>query len=404
MTTDDFKALYGELDEVVQITDPAARQHALGAIWDQVKDEKDNAWAVYLKGRILMMLGKPAHFCIMYLHKSIQMDPTLYPAMTTTGLLLRLAKKYDDAIDMLKRAEETARNHSEATASTKAACATDLGSLLQATGDVDAAKEAFQRALDDDDKYWPAYSALAVTQEKEGSLDEAMATLKGAVEKMPEPVEGTSYTKEQLQCLFAAGVLHTRRDEWAAALTIFARAWKANPDEWNVLSKIIQCHAALGNIEERNTHIRHIYALKMRNKVPADRYCREQISTEYGNILAFEIFMLAYDKGLPVLFMQWEKPPSGRSDLPQMVSFGSNERLNQVRRNAGQLPENYRLYHIDAHGSKGEHTPLEFIMADTKPSYDYVRQKMLDGMLGKAEPVEPVSAQVPDENPMPDLN
>jgi len=79
------------------------------------------------------------------------------------------------------------------------------------------------------------------------------------------------------------------------------------------------------------------------------------------------------------LFMQWEKTPPLNS--PHMVSFGSNENINQIQREAGQVPEDYRLYHIDAHGPKGAHCALEFILSPKKPPYDKVRQTMLDGML-----------------------
>ena len=377
--TSDFRSLHAELDRVVAYTDPVKRKQALAAIWENVRDEKDDAWGMYLKGRMLMMLGKPPAFCLMYLQQAIKMDPKLYQAMTTVGLLLRLAKQLPDALTTLRRAEKTAREDEEASDSVKAACAADVGGLLQVMGDNEAAEEAFRRALADDADCWPAYTSLAILHEKKGSMEEAMATLKDAIDRLPKPEGGTGYTKEQTQCLFAAGVLATRRNEWNEALSIFTKAFEANPEQWNILSKIIQCHAALGNKEERDSTIRELYILVMQGKVPADRYCREQISTEHGNILAFEMFQLAYESGKPVLFLQWEKTPPVH--LPQMVSFGSNEGINQIQQEAGEVPEGYRLYHIDAHGFKGEHCALEFILAQKKPPYDKVRQTMLDGML-----------------------
>uniref|UniRef100_A0A7S3P7M3 Tetratricopeptide repeat protein n=1 Tax=Amphora coffeiformis TaxID=265554 RepID=A0A7S3P7M3_9STRA len=377
--TSDFRALNAELDRVVAYTDPVKRKQALASIWENVRDEKDDAWGMYLKGRMLMILGKPPPFCLMYLQKAIQMDPKLHQAMTTVGLLLRLAKQLPDALTMLRRAEDTAREDREASNFVKAACAADLGGLLQVMGDNEAAEEAFRRALAEDADCWPAYTSLAVLHEKNDSIEEAMATLKDAIDRLPEPAAPSGYTKEQTQCLFAAGVLATRRNEWNEALSIFTKAYEANPVHWNILSKIIQCYAAMGNMEERDSTIRKLYILVMQGKVPSDRYCREQISTEHGNILVFEMFQLAYESGKPVLFMQWEKTSPLNS--PQMVSFGSNEGINRIQREAGQVPEGYRLYHIDAHGLNGAHCALEFILAQKKPPYDRVRQTMLDGML-----------------------
>jgi hypothetical protein len=230
--------------------------------------------------------------------------------------------------------------------------------------------------------------SLAVLQEKMGDVDDAMETLQTAVCEINEPVSiEKGYSKDELQCLFATGVLRARRNEWDMALDIYSRAWKYHSDKWNLLCKIIQCHAALNNIAERNEHIRTLYKLALSGKIPSDKYCREQISTRKGTILAFEMFILAYDKGLPIIFMQWEKEQPN-TELPRMVSFGSNETINQIERENGHLPENYRLYHVDAHAIDGSHSALQFLAAPKKPTYDDMRQIMLDGMLGRAKPVE----------------
>lgn len=387
-STTEYKALHTQLDRINDIKNPIQRKHALASIWEQVKDESDNAWGVYLKGRVLMVLGKPPPFCLMYLNKAIQIDPTLYQAMTTIGLLLRLIKQEVEAVDFMCRAEETARDNG-AEPAVVAELATDLGNLLQSLGNVEAAETSFRQATVDDATYWRAYTGFASVQEKQGKIDEAIATLQEGMDRMPKLVtirEG-GYTKDQLQCLFAAAVLHARREEWKEALKIFDKAYMANPDEWNLLCKVIQCHQALGNQEERNEHIRTLYRMATSGKVPTNKYCREQISTEHGTVLTFELFQLAYEKGLPVLYMQWEKVQEN-PQLPQMVSFGSHENLNEQRRLTGLLPDGHRVYHIDAHGARGEHGVIEYIMSDKKPTYDQVRQTMLDAIVGKAQPLK----------------
>jgi tetratricopeptide (TPR) repeat protein len=396
----DYKALNIELDQAIEISNARDRQVAFAAIWEKVKDGKDNAWALFIKGRMLMIMKKPPHFCIMYLYKAIELDPTLYQAMTTLGLMLRLGQKYPEALEIFKRAEDAVRDDEEATPTAKALCTTDLGGLLQVMGDYEAAEAAFRRALADDESYWPAQMSLAGLREKLGDLDDAMATLQKAVDQISEPSPESGYSKDELQCVFATGVLRTRRNEWRQALDLFSRAWKLHPDKWNILCKIIQCHAALKNVAERNENIRQLYRLALSGKVPSDKYCREQISTPHGTILVFEMFKLSYDKGHPVVFMQWEKEQTNK-ELPHMVSMGSNEAVNEIQRESGQLPPNYRLYHIDAHGGiNGTHSALHFVASARKPTYDEVRQIMLDGMIGKAEPVE----TAPQEAPVKQLN
>jgi tetratricopeptide (TPR) repeat protein len=409
----DFRALNTALDQLSELNDPREKQKALGSIWEKVKEEKHDAWGIYVKGRILMMLQKPPHFCVMYFYKAIEIDPTLHQAMSTLGLLLRLLQKYPEALAILRRADETVRRSAVendddvngggahgTTSTDKARCATDLGCILQVMGDQEAAEKAFRRAMDDDNTYLPAHMSLAVLQEKMGDLDASIQTLQSAVDGIPEPATTKKgYTKDELQCLFATGVLYSRRDEWQRALDIYERAWKYHTDKWNILCKIIQCHAALKNIPERNDCIRKLYSMALSGKIPSDKYCREQILTPQGTILVFEMFMLAYDKGLPIVFMQWEKEQPNK-DLPRMVSMGSNEAINQIERDNGQLPEKYRLYHVDAHATDGSHSALQFLASPQKPTYDEVRQIMLDGMLGIAKPVP----TAPQEQPLKEWN
>ena len=394
----DYKALNIELDRAAAVSNVRERQVALGAIWEKVKDEKDDAWGLFIKGRMLMILKKPPHFCIMYLYKAIELDPKLHQAMSTIGLLLRLSQKYPEALEILLRAEDTVREDDEATPTARATCSTDLGGLYQVMGDNEAAEAAFRRAMTDDNKYLQAPMSLAILQEKLGKLDDAMTTLQNVIDPILEYQPENGYAKYELQCLFAAGVLRMRREEWQQALDIFSQAWKLHPDKWNILCKVIQCHAALKENVERDKNIRQLYGLALSGKISTDKYCREQIPTPHGTVLAFEMFLTAYEKGLPVIFMQWEKDQSNK-ELPQMVSMGSNEAINKIQRENGQLPENYRLYHVDAHGTNGSHA-LRFVASLKRPKYDDVRQLMLDGMLGIAKPVK----TAPQEAPIKELN
>jgi tetratricopeptide (TPR) repeat protein len=62
-----------------------------------------------------------------------------------------------------------------------------IGELYRARGETDAAAAAYQRALDDLPEYVPGMAGLARVREAQGRRDEAIALLKQATDRIPQP-------------------------------------------------------------------------------------------------------------------------------------------------------------------------------------------------------------------------
>jgi tetratricopeptide (TPR) repeat protein len=91
----------------------------------------------------------------------------------------------DRAISLVRQA--VAAVATETPSETTAFYSFQLGELLRARGDVARAAQAYERALDDLPTYVPAMAGLARVREAQGRRAEAIALLKAATARLPQP-------------------------------------------------------------------------------------------------------------------------------------------------------------------------------------------------------------------------
>lgn len=425
----DFRALNRELDAQENggdattrtTTTPQERHQQLQEYWKLVQDHPNDAYALLLKARILLLLRKPPQYALGTLQRAMSVDGTCFAAMTQAGLLLRLTNRPHEALRLLLRAEEVARESYETGRATHnvdavnattgrhvATCAADVASLLQHLGNVEGAQAALERARAADDTYLPIYRALAGLYQKQKWHERAHQSLQQGIDQctigrgMGQKRSAAANTKaERLAFLLHAGTLYGRWNEWKKALPVLQQALdmtSANDEaqqQWHILSKQIQAHQALHDREARDEVIAKLYALHKAGKVPSQKYCREMIASSAGFILAWEWFEESYEFGKALLAMKWEQAPpqtkintddnddDAEQPLPIVVSLGSYEETNQMDRQMGKLQADQRLYHVDKYGANGSHGTLAMLRASQRPTYDMIRPLLLAGMVNQ---------------------
>lgn len=120
---------------------------------------------------------------------------------------------------------------------------TAMGKVYNRKSIFDSAEQEFKKALSKDDKYSPALSGLAYSQEKQGKHSEAAKTIQKAQELSPNDI---SILKQTAHILLSANYL-------PAAYEKISHLWKLNKDDVetiNLLGQYYICHGEEDKIEE----------------------------------------------------------------------------------------------------------------------------------------------------------
>ena len=120
--------------------------------------------------------------------------------------------------DKVKAGIEAYRKAQEVSADT-AAANMNLGSLAYRMGDIDQAEQQYQRVLEIDPSFYPAYANLASIYSTRQEHDKALKLLDKALRRL----------KDQPDLLYARALVYVRQRDYAKAIANFGNAYAAAP-------------------------------------------------------------------------------------------------------------------------------------------------------------------------------
>ena len=411
LSTDNYKNLNDALDRLLEAGEkrqmqPDDVQRGILLLWTKVQSEARNPYGLLVKGRLEMYQGGLEE-ALVTLRQAIAIDANLHPAMTIAGLLLMKAGKKEKALAMMKQAEQAAVEQG-ADEETLTKCLLDVALAQQHIPALrEAAEATIRSAVAIHPSVLEGHLRLAGLLSDQGRNEEEIECLSlalaGATVQVANDDEGTTtngvvVSSKHDNILLGVGVQLGKQQKWDVALKACTLANEAHVAgvqdekesmEWFFIAKIVQCHQALGNIEHRNAKLGELYRLHQEDKVPSDRFCREQIQTQHGNIMAFEFFRQSGKFGEFLIKMKWEGGPpvagAKEPELNHIVTLGSYDQTTNISRELGKTLSTHRIYHIDTYHANGEHKTLKMFDSDKRPSYDQVRNIMLGGMVGQVK-------------------
>lgn len=170
------------------------------------------------------------------------------------------------------------------------------------------------------------------------------------------------------------GIWKAEVGDHAGALAAWQEYRRLEPDDWPARAKLIQAHQALGQLDARDHQRRTLFELRRKGQPPelakADRYCREQFVAGGRKVMVFEFFEPAGPRR--VFYRFSVRAPSGGEDY--WFSLGSYDATTQVAWEAGEVPRNVRLHHLDRYDAAGSHSTLGFYRG--MPPYEAVRDRV----------------------------
>lgn len=114
-----------------------------------------------------------------------------------------------------------------------------LGVSLRQSGDTDAARDAFRKAIDLTPAFAPSYRSLVSLEAESGNLEGALELAEDLRKSMPDSPVGDVFT----------GDIYLRRNNPEQALAAFNAAWQKAP-QFPIAVRLYRAHAALGQVDE----------------------------------------------------------------------------------------------------------------------------------------------------------
>lgn len=127
-------------------------------------------------------------------------------------------------------------------------------------------------------------------------------------------------------------------------------------DDPQLKEKLIQVLTKLGKDEEVAERIEKLHTLRKTTKNKAyhqkPHFCRDQFVIDGTRYMVFQFF--DFPDKQEVLFKAYEIDDQG--DIASTLNFWSSDMTNTIAREAGELKEGQRLYHIDHYKNDGSKT------------------------------------------------
>ena len=179
--------------------------------------------------------------------------------------------------------------------------------------------------------------------------------------------------------LFNMGQIRQKRGENQAAIEHFKTYLRLEPDDPDALAKLIQLNTAVREDAIAASLRDKLLSLHKQGRVPAARYCREQLRVNGAQVLVFEYFELPDPRAVQYAFVIL----SSSGEARYSVSLGSYKTTNDIARESGRIKGEERLWHLDLYSGAG-HRTLAFYVG--LPGYSTVRAAALAAIEKEPQP------------------
>ena len=187
--------------------------------------------------------------------------------------------------------------------------------------------------------------------------------------------------------LWNLGLASASAEQHEKALTYWQRYRKLRPEDWRVLSKMIQTYQALGRIGERDTWLDTLFDLRQRTQDDKLKesafFCREQFRVNGRLIMAFQYFEPVGERMKFYFFSA--VGDDGKEQF--YISLGSYDYTNKASHEMGLLQEDQRVYHLDGYYPNGGHKTFGFLHRAETPGYDEIRPVVVKILEGEIRPL-----------------
>lgn len=207
---------------------------------------------------------------------------------------------------------------------------------------------------------------------------------------------------DQPNILYNGGLAAYISNDYSTAVDLWKRLKAVDPLDWQVRAKLIQAYQALDKKGERDVERTQLFDMWKSGK-PEElkkqvQFCREQFQVNGKKVMAFEHFELKGERALRYVFSVLNETEDGEDFR---ISLGSYNMTNAIwRESTKPTPkEGERLFHLDGY-FKGGHATYGFYTPE--PSYDDVRGKVVQILLGKNTPISSTTVQPPPPKTNPD--
>jgi tetratricopeptide (TPR) repeat protein len=177
--------------------------------------------------------------------------------------------------------------------------------------------------------------------------------------------------------LFNGGLAAYMAKDYATAADLWKQLKSAEPEDWQVRTKLVQAYQAMGKLQERDAERAELFQLRKTGKITElsqlPHYCREQFEVNKLKVMVFEHFELKGDRALRYAFRVLDE--AGDAEAFR-ISLGSYETTNAIwRETANPKPKaGDRLFHLDGYFKDGHVT---YGMFTPEPSYDDIRNRVI---------------------------
>jgi hypothetical protein len=214
----------------------------------------------------------------------------------------------------------------------------------------------------------------AITQIENGNHGAAIPLLLHSDSKLPDSPS----------VLWNLGISAIIAEEYSIAAETWSRFRRIEPDNWEVLPKLIQAYQGLSKFEERNNVRSELMGFyndgEKSNLSEQSKYCREQYPIDGGRVFVYEYFK-PFSMERIKFYEAFYVNKSG--ELLFSVSMGSYQSTNQIDLELGNHKEDERLYHFDIYSSEGTHETVGFYSASEPFSYDKASKVLKESVLSK---------------------
>ncbi|MBJ6759595.1 tetratricopeptide repeat protein [Myxococcaceae bacterium JPH2] len=349
-TKRDFNTLREELKKAVQQTPEDAHLHyLLGRVYFYLEQDAEARWEFDL---------------------AIALAPDVAEYHYLKGYFLRCIQDMQGAAAEMSRATELEPQSSKYWAA--------LGSLLASANENDGAVKAFHRAMELNPNDAGLSAEVGLLLLSMGKEAEAFAYLGKTTAEHPKD-ETTQYN---------IGQAYQNKGDHPNALVHFRAASQRMPDDWRMLAKLVQEHAALNQPVERDGARARLMKLHADGKVESAFFVREQFQVGEAKVMVAENFKLEGAWAVRYTFYV-TKPGSDGAALDSRMSLGSYE-FTQHAKASSPLASAERIFHFDSYEGNSRH--LTYAFFDGEPSYEVARKLAVAVLRDEVKPISGTTA------------